>query len=244
MLEDDPQFMPYPPASKTVGVVRRIHEGTAGTTLSQKQLVSLGIAEGNSDRVQKALRFLGLIDAEGALTALATRLRKATSDEYPTLLAEIIRSAYAPVFVAYPDPSVATAIDLNNAFKPYDPAGQRQNMIALFLALCREAGLVGEASGTPRRAPKGPSTRQGAAPKGKGGGSAPPPPPGIQTPPPPPFFMQTDGVLFHPAIDSFLREARKITEGDGWTKEARDRIVNGFATQLDLFLPVKNETRA
>lgn len=232
MLADDPQFMPYPPASKTVGVVGRIHAGTATTNLSIKQLTSFGVAEGNADRVQKALRFLGLIDAEANLTDLAMRLRKATSDEYQPLLAEIVQGAYAPVFVAYPDPAILTPIDLNNAFKLYDPAGQRANMIALFMALCREAGLA-PAEGV--RHPRATGTKP---PKDR---TVPKPallaPPA--QPPPPPTPPITESIIFHPAIDTFLREARKIAESDDWSLADRERIVSGFSTLLDLFLPVK-----
>ena len=200
MLEDEPQFMPYPPAAKTVGVVRRIHEGTAGSNLSQKQLVSLGIAEGNSDRVQKALRFLGLVDAEGTLTPLAIRLRKATSDEYPTLLAEIVRSAYAPVFVLYPDPGAASAIDMNNAFKPYDPAGQRQNMIALFMALCREASMAQGAAPRIGR-PPAPKTNRDTSVAKKTLDQ-----PGRVDPPPPPPGQQHVYSRLHPAVQAWIDE--------------------------------------
>jgi hypothetical protein len=52
-----------------------------------------------------------------------------------------------------------------------------------------------------------------------------------------------DGVLFHPAIDIFLREARKLTERDAWNDKAREQVIQGFTTQLDLFLPVKAKAR-
>jgi len=154
MLIDEPTFVPYAPGNKTVHVVQRIHQGTIPQTLNESALVSLGVAAGNADRVQKALRFLGLTDAEFHLTDLATKLRKATSDEYRPLLGQILKGAYEPVFVSY-DPAIATGIELDNAFKPYDPAGQRPNMIALFMALCREAGLAPESAPRRGRPPAG-----------------------------------------------------------------------------------------
>lgn len=50
----------------------------------------------------------------------------------------------------------------------------------------------------------------------------------------------TSEILFHPAIDAFLRSARGITEGDRWTAAARDGLIAAFTNQLDLFLPVAN----
>jgi hypothetical protein len=149
MLVDEPNFVPYPPGNKTVAVVQRIHAGTAPTSLTEKALVSLGVAPGNANRLQRGLRFLGLIDEEFQQTELAITLRKATSEEYKPLLAQIIKAAYEPIFVAY-DPATATGLDLDNAFKPYDPAGQRANMISCFMSLCREADLAPEAA-QPRR---------------------------------------------------------------------------------------------
>lgn len=183
MFAEEPNFMPYPPGNRVIDVVRRIHEGKTPQKLTLTALVSLGSPEGSADRVQKALRFLGLISPEFDLTDEAVRLRRATSDEYAGVLAEIVRGAYEPVFEAY-DPATASGIDLNNAFKPYDPAGQRPQMIGLFMALSREAGLAPDVPiRKPGRPPSGsaPSTRQA---KSKQNGVA----KGIQVPitPPPP----------------------------------------------------------
>lgn len=170
MLPDDPNFIPYGPGSRTVEIVRRIHEGKTPQTLTLTALQSLGVAVGNADRVQRSLCFLGLLSPEFELTELAVKLRRATSDEYQPFLAQIIRGAYEPIFVSY-DPATATGIDLDNAFKPYDPAGQRPNMIALFMALSREAGLAPEAA--PRRGrPVGSTTKPKLPPKAGGQESA------------------------------------------------------------------------
>jgi len=239
MLVDEPDFIPYSPGNRTVDVVSRIHEGKTPQVLTLKALQSLGVPEGNAARVQKTLRFLGLITPEHQLDGAAVRLRKATSDEYQGTLAELIRAAYQPIFESY-DPATATDTDLNNAFKPYDPAGQRQNMIGLFMPLCREAGLAPQSPDVRKRGRPSVATTvrrsresQKGEPKEQ---KAAPPVAGIQP------AIQTakfDGVLFHPAIDAMLREARKVAESDEWTIEARDRIVSGFQTLLDLFMPVK-----
>lgn len=117
-----------------------------------------------------------------------------------------------------------------------DPASTRKAK-SFFLAAAKDNGikihsLVLDRS-VRRSTPRGPSRR-------KNGSKKPPADqPSNQLPnlPPPDF----GGVLFHPAVDAFLREARKLTEGDSWSTEARDHVVAGFTTQLDLFLPVKNK---
>ena len=238
MLIDEPDFIPYAPGNRVVSVVQRLHKGTAPQALTAKALVSLGCPEGSADRIQKALRFLGLITPEFELTDTSVKLRKATSDEYQPLLAEILKAAYMPIFESY-DPATASGIDLDNAFKPYDPAGQRKYMVALFMALSREAGLAPAASVGPRRGrpPGGPDTKKKQPPKVGGKTEQVLGPPIPQTTQPTRTLAQ--GTLFHPAIDIFLSEARKIIESDGWTLEARDRLVQGFTTQLDMFLPCK-----
>jgi hypothetical protein len=241
MLPDEPDFIPYSPGNRTVDVVNRIHEGKTPQVLTLKALQSLGVPEGNAARVQKTLRFLGLITPEHQLDDAAVRLRKATSDEYEETLAELIRASYQPIFVSY-DPATATDTDLNNAFKPYDPAGQRQNMIGLFMALCREAGLASQSSEVRKRGrPSVASTVRRSRESQKGEAKdtndtqAAPVTQSVVTQ----TAKIADGVLFHPAIDALLREGRKVAESDEWTIDARDRIVSGFQTLLDLFLPVK-----
>ncbi len=249
MIPELPDFMAYGPGNRAVDVVKRIHEGKTPNVLSLKALVSLGVPEGNAPRIDRALRFLGLVNPERELSENAVRLRKATSDEYQSVLAEIVHGAYKPIFESY-DPATATDVDLNNAFKPYDPAGQRGQMIALFMALCREAGLAPESSEVRRRGRpttvtvqrfrdigKTPSRKTPSNEKSASGNSV--------------EALtahnekstanngQFSGILFHPAIDAYLAAARRIIESDGWTQEARDRVVQGFETQLDLFLPVK-----
>jgi hypothetical protein len=174
-----------------------------------------------------------LVTPEFSLTDKAVALRKASSDEYQPMLAQLIKAAYEPIFVSH-DPATATDIDLNNAFKLYDPAGQRTNMIGLFLALCREAGIAPD---VPTRGRPAGITR-----KPKDGLPQPKTSPKVPLVEPVAAIQPTTAkeVLFHPAVDAFLREARKLTEGEGWNKAARDRVVQGFTTQLDLFLPTKD----
>jgi hypothetical protein len=87
------------------------------------------------------VKFLGLVDSRGGLTEAAERIRRASTEEYPGLLAEIIRAAYGPVFTVV-DPAQDSEVKVADAFRQYDPAGQREKMVTLFLGLCEEAEIV------------------------------------------------------------------------------------------------------
>jgi Family of unknown function (DUF5343) len=143
-------YMPYAPAKPVLDIVRRIRERSLPEVLSRKELQRLGAAEGNSDRIQKALQFLDLIDQSGKRTANFDRIGKASTSEYPLVFAEIVRAAYARI-LAIVDPRADTDIAINDAFRHYEPAGQRSQMVGLFMALCREAGLA-DAAAPQRRA--------------------------------------------------------------------------------------------
>lgn len=134
-------YMPYAPLQPVLDVIHRFRDRGLPDIVSRQVLHQLGAAEGNSDRIQKALQFLDLLDETGRRTALFDRIGKASEAEFPSVLAEIVRAAYAPILTIV-DPSADGDIATNDAFRHYEPAGQRARMVSLFLGLCREAGIV------------------------------------------------------------------------------------------------------
>src|SRR5437868_10282280 len=93
-----PNYMPYAPAAPVLNLIRRAREGRLLDAYTLDQLIRLGIAEGNADRVQKALEFLGLLDGDSAArTPAFERLSRVTTNEYPRAMAELVQNAYAPV---------------------------------------------------------------------------------------------------------------------------------------------------
>ncbi len=138
-LPDD--YMPYAPATPFLDVLRRIREGKLAEPVTLDGLSQVGIAEGNAPRVLNGLRFMGLVDDDGRRTQQAERLRRASTDEDPGILAETVLGVYARV-IQVVDLSNATDIQLNDAFRPFEPSAQRPKMVALFQALAREANLL------------------------------------------------------------------------------------------------------
>jgi hypothetical protein len=132
---------PYAPLGNVLTVIRRLRERGIPVPVTKDTLTVLGIPEGNAPRTLQALKLLGLVAEDGGLSAPAERLRRASTDEYPETLAEVIREAYAPVF-AVVDPATDTEVRVSDAFRQFDPATQRGRMVTLFLGLCAEAGIA------------------------------------------------------------------------------------------------------
>lgn len=112
---------------------------------------------------------------------------------------------------------------------------------SFFMAAAKENGIKMHslvADRVSRRGPSGPRKKRAAKNRGEGAGDETAETTKNQ------HHQRTDGVVFHPAIDMFLREARKVTEGGNWTTEARKFVVDGFTNQLDLFLPVAKKSKS
>ena len=137
------KYAPYAPAVNIVSLLNRLREKSWPDVLSHQELVRMSLPEESTPRIVRALKFLGLINDDGRQTERAERLRRATDDEYPELLADLLRATYTEVFTAC-DPSTASDKELHNAFRFYDPQGQRASMVRLFMGLCQEAKVVPE----------------------------------------------------------------------------------------------------
>jgi Family of unknown function (DUF5343)/IclR helix-turn-helix domain len=222
---------PYAAAANLLTLIRRRREGRLPEVLSLSELQRLGIPEGSTSRVLATLVFLGLVEEEGRQTANFARLGRATNDEYPKVLAEILQAAYHRVFEVV-DPATANDVQLGDAFRCYQPEAQRRRMVALFVALAREAGVI-------PGGPIEPRTRR------KSGASKPVPPARTvdsaipRTNPAPTFDHQADYRLLVGLLDQLPADAK-------WTKEKRDRWLQAVTANLDLLIeiaPVATEPR-
>jgi hypothetical protein len=151
---------PYAPVRNVLEVLQNLRDRGLQVPVTIDRLQNLGVPEGNAPRTLQALKFLGIVADDGQLEASAELLHRATTEEYPHLLEEIVRKAYAPVWEVT-DPATATEVKIADAFRQYDPAAQRPRMVTLFLGLCVEAGIVQRAqrqaaSAQPKREPRTP----------------------------------------------------------------------------------------
>src|SRR5690242_11913430 len=126
---------PYAPIANVLTVITRIRQGQVPPTLTVADLIRLGVPEGNAPRTLQTLRFLGLAEEDGSHTELVARLERVPEAQYQEFLAEVLRGAYADVFKVI-NPATSTGVQINDAFRGYQPSRQRDRMITLFLGLC------------------------------------------------------------------------------------------------------------
>ena len=188
-MPDDPKAPTagYAPAVNVLAVINKLRGGTVSGPVDRNLLIRIGIKESLAKRVLNSLATLGLINEAGALTDEFKALVAAKPDEYQTTLAAFLRGAYKNIFDVA-DPAKATPDELRNAFWGYEPRGQIDSMIRLFVGLCEAAGLV---ESTPERAARTVQRRHTSTsakdsidqkpkdgqPERKGGDNPPPPPP-------------------------------------------------------------------
>lgn len=157
--------VPYAPTGNVVGVINRSRERGVPNPLTIQELERIGIPSGNAPRTLVALKFLGLLNPDGSHTPEFDRLRHAPTEAYPDVLAEILRAAYHGVF-AIVNPAEDSDLTISDAFRGFQPEGQRDKMISLFMGLCKAAGIgSAAASDSKPRAPKAASTPKTIKPK-------------------------------------------------------------------------------
>ncbi len=132
---------PYAPSANVLNVIRSSRKARLSDPLSVQELARIGIPEGNGPRTLQTLRHLDIVDDEGHRRPNYERIRVATSQDYPSVLADILREAYQDVFAVI-DPATATDVEIHDAFRGFKPESQTYRMVLLFTSLCREAGII------------------------------------------------------------------------------------------------------
>jgi hypothetical protein len=234
-------YMPYAPAAPVIGLLRRLREGKLPDPLNPTTMLQVGIAEGNAPRIFNAMRFLRLINDQGGRTAEFDRLRRVSTEEYPRALAELVQAAYAPVLTIV-DPAVDNDIAIADAFRGFEPIGQRSKMVAFFSALLREAAMLPGGPITtrqrtmkprperPAKAPTGTTTaRPTARPTGPASGQP------VVTDDAPPSGGP-DYRLLSALVQQLPREGR-------WSQERRDRWIGAITATIDLLVEVEEVTK-
>lgn len=227
-----PGSAPYAPATTVMRVITRNRERGLPSPVNIRALETVGVPSGNASATLRAIRFFRLIDDEGHQTELFERLRRATTDEYLGVLAEIVREAYHDVLTIV-DPSQDDLTAVNDAFRHYEPGAQRPRMVALFLGMCREAGIGPEVrhrqprpQASPRQSAR--TTRQQPRPDTSQA----------------PIAQQTDEERQEPADgtpDYRLLNVvlQQLPRNGKWTSERRDKWLQAVAANVALVVEVE-----
>jgi hypothetical protein len=132
-------FAPYAPPSAVLTVIHHYRNRDVPASVTLTNLQQIGVTEALAPRTMAALKFLKLLRDDGTTTDEFRAIRYASEQDYQTVLAGILEAAYRDV-LDHIDVASAGERELNNAFIPYSPGGQRSRMISLFQALAKEAG--------------------------------------------------------------------------------------------------------
>lgn len=239
---------PYAPPVNVIDVIQHARKHSLQGSLTSRVLTSIGVPEGNVSRTLATFRFLNLIEEDGECTATFQRLARASDDEYPEQLAQVIREAYKTVFL-YVDPSeFDNTVRLNNVFRQhFNPQAQRTRMVRLFLGLCREAGIISGPEPEPRRAKRTTGNKEHAARQTNKNGRVPPSP---EAEVPTASRVSQEPVTTHAAsrftdilaeYTICLETLRKLPSNQRWTAKQRARWIQAMTAVVDLAVEVVDE---
>jgi len=179
-----------------------------------------------------ALVTLELIDEQGQPTETFQKIRTIPEADYKATLAAWLRSVYADIF-SFVDPANDEQVRVRDAFRSYVPHGQQDRMVALFLALCAEAGIVSE---TKKSEPRTAARKQPSAPRAAA--RTPRERAGTPTNRKNESGAFNDGSL-PPALVGIIQS---IPSADlGWTQSTRDKFITTFSAVLDFVVPIKTD---
>jgi hypothetical protein len=216
---------PYGPSSAVADILERYRNRGMSTPFTREVLTRAGVTDSLVPRVLHTLQALELIDDELRPTETLEALRRAPETELKAQMAAWIRRVYADVFNFVEPTDDETKI--RDAFRHYNPVGQQSRMIALFIGLCRAAGLRPDdvvQESRPRPAARKPAVSTGIS----GGMSLPRTLRALAE-------VQRSPPGLPPALAGLLQSLPSTRE---WTKQERDKFMKTFEAVLDFSIAV------
>src|SRR6266498_1784440 len=216
-------YAPYAFTGNVLDILHRLRDASLPEIIDVGVVVRIGISEGNAHRTVATLQFLALIDDEGKQTKEMKNLAKASTNDYPSVLAEILRSAYSRIFEVV-NPQKASEIEIMDAFRGLEPASQWKRMGILFIGLCQEAGLI---SGTPATSEK-PQSESSRKPSKNGQNS---------TARPKPQRISSGAGGWYSDLQNIFD---KLPDRDNpsWSSDTKQKWLKALESMLDLLIDV------
>lgn len=221
---------PYAPPATVMQVITAFRDRGLSTPITTDVLLRTSINESLIPRTLRSLEDLELIDDAGNPTPAMEGLRRASSEDFRKRLEELIRGVYAEVF-KFVDPAKDDINRVADAFRAFNPIGQRGRMVTLFMGLCEAAGIIPEGT----RRPATPSANRTSTSKRKVI-----PEPSMPHGPSVKHQVRSDGGGMVPEPLLGLLRALPVN-GTGWTQARRDKFVETFGVVLDFTIPVQTE---
>ena len=220
---------PYTSPRSVLDLIRRYRDRGLQSPFTRDVLVRAGVADSLVTRTLQTLVILDLIDDQWAPTATLEGLRRAPQSEYSQRFADFLRAAYQEVF-SFVDPLTSTLQEIRDAFRAYQPHAQQERMVALFLGLCEEAGLLGEnARQRPTQDSQRRQDRVRAAVRVVAAGAA------VGNARAPARNASSSRTL-PTALSGLLDSLPK--DGESWPQQRRDNFVKTFGAVLDFCYPL------
>jgi hypothetical protein len=232
---------PYAPPSTVLDLTAKFRDRGLRTPFTPEVLTLAGVSDGLINRTLQTLKLLELIDESGNPTPPLEGLRRAPQAEFKQRLEAIVRDVYSQVF-QFVDPAKDDTARITDAFRAFDPPGQRARMVTLFIGLCEAAGIIEEgkkptvnagrqraaASQATRRSTPNPLRRDPNMPLGERAGSF-----GRN-------LRALDGDLVPAAVTGLIQSI----PFNGWTEERRKAFLKTFEAVLDFTVPIVSEAEA
>jgi len=213
---------PYGPASAVIDILDRFRNRGLTRPFNAEVLARAGVSDSLIPRTLQTLQALDLINEGGDPTETLEGLRRAPETEFKPLMAAWLKNVYADVFTfANPTDDETT---IRDAFRAYNPVGQQSRMVALFIGLCRAAGLRPDDTKESRPRVHARKTQSEPRPVGEKRSQ--------------PYQYAKPSTLtigLPPALTGLLQS---LPDDGKWTKSQRDKFVETFAAVLDYSITV------
>lgn len=223
---------PYAPPATVTDILRRYRDRGLPAPIDAEVLERAGVSATLSQRTLQTLKLLGFIDAEGQPTPEFEEASRAPEDEYKQRLGEVLLETYREV-IQFADPAQDSYGRIRDAFRGFNPKGQQERMVTLFLGLLEFAGLdTSAATATRRRTEKArPASGRG---KGAQDNGQPPARPGRGSGSRPSGRDPRDGALVA-WFDT------RPDPGSPWAKTDRDTFIITLRAMIDGIYPHPEE---
>lgn len=132
---------PYAPAAAVIAALQHWRRAPA-ERVDEALLRSAGVGRTVAPRTVQSLRLLDLIDPDGRPLEPLLELGGSDERDYWAWLSDWLRVGYGWVFELIGDPATASDQQITEAFRSNKPEGQQSRMAALFIGLCKEAGII------------------------------------------------------------------------------------------------------